>query len=186
MKPYENYPTSIVWKGVRYDLNLSYKAVLLVLEMFDDEQLSAEDKCIIALDILVKGKHPKDYNLLESVFDLIKSDETPTNEPKVLDVFKDWDFIISSFRQAYGIDIVRSDLHYLEFIALLNGLPEGTKMIDVIRIRTMEVPEPNQHNQKQIQKLLELKAKYSLQDKPNFEEGLARLFSFMKGQAKNK
>ena len=185
MKPYESYPDSIIWNGVKYKLNLSYKAVLLVLDMFEDEQLSAQDKCIIALDILIKGEHPKDFNLLNGIFDLIRSDEPPTNEPKVIDINKDFDFIISSFRQAYGIDIVRSDLHYLEFISLLNGLPDGTKMVEIVKIRTMEVPPIDKYNQKQVQKLLELKAKYSLQDKANFNDGLAKLFNRLKGQVKH-
>jgi hypothetical protein len=183
MKPYETYPTSIVWKDIKYELNLSYKAVLLVLDVFDDNQLSAQDKCEIALDILVKNEHPNDYYLLEAIFDLIRPEEKGTGE-KIIDFEKDFYFIIASFRQAYGIDIVRENLHYLEFVALLNGMPEGTKIVDIIRIRTMEIPQMNEHNKEEVQKLLELKARYSLKQENNFNDGLAKLFNRLKGEAK--
>lgn len=185
MKPYESYPETIEWKGERLKLNLSYKAVLLALDVLDDEQLSIGDKCEIALEILVKDKHENDFYLLESILELIKPDTNDnSNSEKVIDLEKDFYYIISSFRQAYGIDIVRENIHYLEFIALLNGMPEGTKIVDVIRIRTMEVPEITQNNRKQVENILELKARYSLKDKDSFNDGLAKLFNALKGQVK--
>ena len=183
MKLYEQYPTEITWKQNKYKLNLSFKAVLLVIDIFDDSQLSSQDKCELALNVFIKGEYPLDYFLLEAIFNLIK----PVNEKsgeKVIDFEKDAFFLISGFRQAYGIDLVREDLHYLEFVALLNGLPEDTKIMEIIRIRTMEIPLMTEQNKKYVQELLELKAKYSLKKEENFNEGLAKLFDRLKGEAK--
>ena len=183
MKPYEQYPTSIVWNDEKYELNLSYKAVFLVIDIFEDSQLSPMDKCEIALNVFIKQKHPVDYYLLEAIFDLIRPEEKGDGE-KIIDFEKDFYFLISSFRQAYGIDLVRENLHYLEFVALLNGMPEGTKIVDIIRIRTMEIPPITEHNKKEVQQLIELKNKYSLKKENNFNDGLAKLFNRLKGEIK--
>ena len=185
MKPYETYPTSIKRKDRTYDLNLSFKAVFLCLEIFNDEQLEDEDKIILALDILIKGEHPRDPDLLEAILYLLKP-KTPADpsEEKTIDVIEDYDYIVSSFRQAYQIDLVKENIHYQEFITLLNGLPEGTKIVDVVRIRTMKIPQPNEYNKEQIADIIRLKNKYALQGtKPKFDDGLASLFNSLKGRA---
>lgn len=53
------------------------------------------------------------------------------------DIRYDGDYIYSSFLQAYGIDLfdVQGKLHWRKFNALLSGLPEGTKLMEVIKIR---------------------------------------------------
>lgn len=53
------------------------------------------------------------------------------------DIRFDGDYIYSSFLQAYGIDLfdVQGELHWKKFNALLSGLPEGTKLMEVIKIR---------------------------------------------------
>lgn len=53
------------------------------------------------------------------------------------DIRFDGDYIYASFLQAYGIDLfdVQGELHWKKFNALLSGLPEGTKFMEVIKIR---------------------------------------------------
>ena len=53
------------------------------------------------------------------------------------DIRFDGDYIYASFLQAYGIDLfdVQGKLHWKKFNALLSGLPEGTKLMEVIKIR---------------------------------------------------
>lgn len=53
------------------------------------------------------------------------------------DIRFDGDYIYASFLQAYGIDLfdVQGKLHWKKFNALLSGLPEGTKFMEVVKIR---------------------------------------------------
>lgn len=53
------------------------------------------------------------------------------------DIRYDGDYIYASFLQAYGIDLfdVQGELHWKKFNALLSGLPEGTKFMEVVKIR---------------------------------------------------
>ena len=62
---------------------------------------------------------------------------------------------------------------------------DKTKIRTVMRIRGIELPEPNGRNQKQIQDLLELKAYYALPVKGNSgQKGLDALFGTLEKMAK--
>jgi hypothetical protein len=76
-------------------------------------------------------------------------------------------------------------MHILRFQALLQGLPKGTKMAEIIGIRSAEIPVADKHNAKQIAELTRLKAIYALQgSEQDFQHGLAGLFELMEARAK--
>ena len=47
----------------------------------------------------------------------------------------DGDLIYAAFMQAYNIDLMSADLHWHKFLALMNGLPENTKLVTVMGYR---------------------------------------------------
>lgn len=60
--------------------------------------------------------------------------------PQVLDFEQDADLIVCAFQQAYGIGLEElTDMHWWRFLALLSGLPEETRLMQTIKIRTMRV-----------------------------------------------
>lgn len=62
-----------------------------------------------------------------------------SKEP-ILSYAQDHAYIVAGFRQAYGMsldDIHRT--HWWEFQALLSGLPEDTRLSQIMRIRSMEI-----------------------------------------------
>lgn len=56
----------------------------------------------------------------------------------MLDFEVDAGAIYASFRQQYGMDLLRQSLHWREFCALLSGLTEATPLGARIRLRTLE------------------------------------------------
>lgn len=76
-----------------------------------------------------------EYDLAGNPMKTTASDDTKQKAP--YDIRYDGDYIYSSFLQAYGIDLfdVQGELHWRKFNALLSGLPEGTKLMEVIKIR---------------------------------------------------
>ena len=76
-----------------------------------------------------------EYDLAGNPMKTTASDDTKQRAP--YDIRYDGDYIYSSFLQAYGIDLfdVQGELHWRKFNALLSGLPEGTKLMEVIKIR---------------------------------------------------
>lgn len=59
---------------------------------------------------------------------------------RVFDWILDGDFIVGSFRQAYGIDLTTAELHWHVFLALFRSLPEGTKMGEIMGYRGYQKP----------------------------------------------
>ena len=75
------------------------------------------------------------YDLAGNPMKTTASDEPKEKAP--YDIRYDGDYIYASFLQAYGIDLfdVQGELHWKKFNALLSGLPEGTKFMEVVKIR---------------------------------------------------
>lgn len=165
--------------------------------MYRDTRLSDYDKVCQALRMLSPERFRvwllkpwQKAGLLDCIvkeqIELPKRPQVGKQAARTFDFYEDSDYIYASFMQAYGIDLVehQGKLHWKKFIALFQGLPDGTKIREVMRIRGMEVPVPTKHNQKEIQNLLELKSYYALgYREDNVKEGLDRLFATLEGMA---
>lgn len=105
--------------------NYSIEEMSKVFKSVFEEHISLSD---------VKDNHVE-YDLAGNPMKTTASDDTKQRAP--YDIRYDGDYIYSSFLQAYGIDLfdVQGKLHWKKFNALLSGLPEGTKFMEVIKIR---------------------------------------------------
>lgn len=105
--------------------NYSIEEMSKVFKSVFEEHISLSD---------VKDNHVE-YDLAGNPMKTTASDDTKQRAP--YDIRYDGDYIYSSFLQAYGIDLfdVQGKLHWRKFNALLSGLPEGTKLMEVIKIR---------------------------------------------------
>lgn len=76
-----------------------------------------------------------EYDLAGNPMKATASDDTKQRAP--YDIRYDGDYIYASFLQAYNMDLfdMQGKLHWRKFNALLSGLPEGTKLMEVIKIR---------------------------------------------------
>lgn len=113
------------------------KAFNDVFEDYSFEELSKVFKSVFEEHIglsNVEDNHVE-YDLAGNPMKTTASDDTKQRAP--YDIRYDGDYIYSSFLQAYGIDLfdVQGKLHWRKFNALLSGLPEGTKLMEVIKIR---------------------------------------------------
>ena len=91
--------------------------------------------------------------------------EDPDNEEKPLFSIKyDGEYIFSSFMQAYHIDLIEEQgrLHWQKFNALLSGLPDGTKFVEVMKIRAWKPSKGDSTKEKQ--RMRELQEEYVLPD----------------------
>lgn len=185
----------VVIKNETYELNLSFDNVLRVLDVFTDESKSNYSKPFIVLAMLT-GKSLTDVlNVREAVslynqilyehiripslsdyhveFDL---DGNPMPKKKkeegkrVYSLQYDGDYIFASFLQAYGIDLIEQQgkLHWKKFNALLSGLPEDTKFVEVCKIRSWK---PSKGEDKKYKEhMRKLQEEYRLPDEEYEEE----------------
>ena len=89
--------------------------------------------------------------------------KTPETGGKRLTSYEqDAGLIRAAFRQVYGIDLFRDNLHWLEFTELLTNLPEGNRYADVLGIRARPMPAPTKYNQKEREWLMQAKQSVAL------------------------
>ena len=60
---------------------------------------------------------------------------TRGSRARLLDFIIDGQFIVASFQQAYGVDLTSCDMHWHRFCALLDGLPDETKLAKIMGYR---------------------------------------------------
>ena len=145
--------------GRRIKLDLDFRNVLRMMEILQADDLTDEAREWLALRCICKRPRK---GMLEAVKNLLFVPGEHKAREKVMDYEQDADLIRAAFQQAYGIDLTTARLHWLRFSYLLAGIPEGTRLSDVISIRSRPIPEPTKYNQKEIQALMEAKASVAL------------------------
>jgi hypothetical protein len=187
MKPYDRLPDAVEYDGQTYAVDLSYPVFFAAADILGDDRLTGMQQIRLIVDLFIGPEAPADPELIRAIYDLLKDNRPkPPDGPKYMDIEQDWPYICASFQQAYGINLYADkSMHILRFQALLQGLPKGTKMADIIGIRSAEIPVADKHNAKQIAELTRLKAIYALQgSERDFQHGLAGLFELMEARAK--
>lgn len=180
----------LVLGETEYQLFLSFDRVLWVFKMWRKSYIPDEMKPKLALAKLTGVETFKDLDVVtamqafEDVFTnhiqtLKESDEAvqydiegnvmPTKPKENSDregtpysLFYDGEYIFSSFMQAYGIDLIEEQgrLHWKKFNALLAGLPEGTKFVEVLKIRSWKPQKGD--TAKERRRMQELQKEYAL------------------------
>lgn len=174
--------------GKSYVLDLSFNNVIKLFEMFNDDEVDVAIKMHLALRMLTKVDFSKELTIEEAAniysdilqkhikiedltsYNSIETDlagnPLPTSEKqeRVYSLFYDSDYIFASFFQAYKIDLIEEQgkLHWKKFNALLSGLPDNTKFVEVIKIRKWKPQKGDSTDYKN--NMRELQKQYALPD----------------------
>lgn len=189
-------PRQITFRRKKYKLQLAFDNVLAALALLEDRDVLDSNKVSWALRLLaprgcrlpIKDQQELLHQILQQCI-FFSTRKSRGGHSKAFDWLFDADLIFASFRQAYGIDLreERGRMHWWKFYSLLQGLPNGTKLREVMEIRQRELPKPNGHNQKEIQQLLELKQYYAIPGAAgmdDYQTGLQKLWNTLERQAK--
>ena len=161
MKLQDRLPDGVKVDGKFYKLDFSFRNVLRMIDILDDDTLMPEARAYNALHCLCK--RPKNaLKVIEAVKGLLFKAPRKKGGQRVTDWVQDAPLIRAAFRQAYGIDLYREDLHWIEFTELLNAIPEGNRYSEIVGIRARPMPEPTKWNKKEREWLLQAKADYAL------------------------
>lgn len=152
-------PDSVISEdGNDYPIEPDFHTVLACLERLADPDHDDLSKALFLAARFYKGNPPPDMWPLFERFLLCGEFVEPDEEP-VMDFEQDADAIYSSFRQQYGIDLIRKHLHWLEFRLLLRGLCENTKFGELMKLRQLD---PNDYAEKDRAKLRTLQEMVAL------------------------
>ena len=166
MNIYDPYPTKIELDGKTYQLDLAYDNVLRVLDIQEDEYLTAADRieaqCWL---LLARGDRdmPKSLEdrqrLLNAVFELFPKGES--SGERYIDFHQDAALIRTAFFRI-GVDLLKDKIHILQFLELLADLPSDTALMRTVEIRQRPIPKPTKDNAEQIAALQKAKAKVAI------------------------
>ena len=153
--------------GNEYPINPDYRTVLACLERLTDPNAEDIAKALFVAARFYKGNPPPDMWPLFQRFLLCGESPADSEDDPVMDFEQDADTIYASFRQQYGIDLIREPLHWLEFRLLLRGLCENTKFGELLKLRQLD---PNDYAEKDRAKLRTLQDMVAIHPKVSARE----------------
>ena len=156
MKLYEMLPDGVTVDGKFYKMDFNFRNVFRMIDVLDRDDLLPEAKEYNALRCLCK-KPRNVHKVLAEVKRVLFPAARKTDGQKITDFAQDAGLIRAAFRQAYGIDLYRDNLHWIEFTELLNAIPEGSRYAEIVGIRARPIPAPNKWNQKEREWLIKAK-----------------------------
>ena len=189
-KLYERLPDRVKCGRRTYRLRLGFRDVMRMMDTLGRQDLLPDARDFLALRCVVRGRLPRDTEaLLSAVTQLLFGEDAETGGERVTSFEQDADLIRAAFWQEYGVNLYRDDLHWFEFQALLRNLPSGSRYMDVLGIRTEEIPAATKYNAKEREALLRAKAHYALkvtaeETKQNYQDCVHRVFASLRGIAK--
>ncbi|MDL2257589.1 bacteriophage Gp15 family protein [Eubacteriales bacterium OttesenSCG-928-K08] len=190
-------PQRIVFEGKTYRIKLYFPRVLRLFEMMRDDEIPDMVKLREAVGLLAGARAKllptdKQARLYKEIFDQFIVTNTGTDEsiPRALDFSFDAPYIYAAFLQAYQINLTKQrKLDWRLFMALLRALPEGTKMREIISVRTRPIPTPTKYNADEILNLQRAKATFAIpltdaEAAEQFQRGLDRMVDRITALAK--
>lgn len=164
MKLYERLPDSVTVAGKKFRLDLDFRHVLRMMEVLSRDDLIPPAREYLALKCVMRHPPRRAGPVLEELRKMLFPEQKHQADGKKLtDFAQDANMIRAAFRQAYGIDLYRDEVHWMEFQALLAALPEGSRYSEVVGIRAREMPPATKYNQAEREWLAKAKAACALE-----------------------
>jgi hypothetical protein len=143
--------------GSEYKIASDHRTVLSCLQRLSDPERETLDKALFVAVRFFHGSPPPDMWALFEQF-VLSGEKGEDQDDPMMDFEQDADVIYTSFRQQYGIDLIRETLHWHEFRMLLRGLGSETKFGELLRIREMDVSEVAEKDRPKFRKIKEMVA----------------------------
>ena len=157
-------PSRIEWDGGSCAIKTDFRTWITFGEMLKENQ--------IYLGIFPNYKAPEgdDWQIAAYRFYQCPNEvprATRISNTRILDYIIDGQFIVASFQQAYGIDLTSCDMHWHRFNALLDGLPDDTKLSKIMSYRSYE---PSDEKRKHSELMQEQKMRWALPSEKTDED----------------
>ena len=167
----------------------SYRVVLWCYDVLADQVIGEYDKIDLCVEAFVIKpiywmlSPQKKVELFKTIFkEFVDFGSPKSSSEKSMDLKQDAQYIYAAFWQCYGIDLLGKyrNLHWWRFIALLSGLADDTRMMQIMSIRQRPLPKPTKYNAEERASLLKLKQQYALklteeEREKQYQQGLQKL-----------
>ena len=143
-----------------YPLDFDFRNVLKMMDILARDDLIPEAREYLALKCLTR--HPRNVSAVLAAVKETLFESKPGNGERLTSFEQDAGLIRSAFRQEYGINLFTDKLHWLEFIELLQNLPEGNRFEEVLGIHARPIPAATKYNAKERKALIKAKHQVAL------------------------
>ena len=162
MKLHERLPDAVTVDGKRYRVDLDFRNVLRMIDALGREDMLPGAREYVALKCVMKRPPRNTGAAIAALREMLFPGGKKQSGEKMTDFVQDADLIRAAFLQAYGINLYRARLHWLEFTGLLACLPTGSRYADILSIRARPMPKPTKYNGEERKWLAEAKAKFAV------------------------
>jgi hypothetical protein len=139
------YPEFAEVAGVKYKINTDFRVALQCFEVIEDPSICDEERALAVIYLLF-GDVPTDHleDFLRIAGDYLRCGETAEvheSASRDMDFTADEKYIAASFMSDYQIDLSRTDMHFWQYINLIQGFTERSIMSRVREIRNYDLEE---------------------------------------------
>lgn len=161
------YPKSARINGVDYKINTDFKVALECFRIIEDDTIEDEERSLAIIYKLFGFIPDKDLDLfLDRAIKFLQCGETTEKQlskEKDLDFFQDEKYITASFMSDYKLDLSKEDIHWWQYINLIQGLTENAILSRVRYIRNYDLSEIKDNKERQ--KMIDAKNSVALKEK---------------------
>lgn len=146
---YEQYPTELIIDNISYPIITNFRDWIAFFDMINDDILEPKDKLVASLQWFesdVPNDLEKAYNSLisfasaEELYSKPMQNSRKSSTKQILSYLYDSTYILGAFLQTYKINLRNIDyMHWYEFRALLDALPEDTPLKKRMSYRAINV-----------------------------------------------
>lgn len=139
------YPEHAEVRGIKYKINTDYRVALRCFEVIEDTSIGDQERAL-AVVFLLFGEVPMEdmAEFLRIAGDYLRCGEKETSQEakeRDMDFIADEKYIVASFMSDYRIDLASVDMHFWQYIQLIQGFTENTIMSRVRDIRNYDLSE---------------------------------------------
>lgn len=167
------YPKHVTIDGVKYPINTDFRVALKCFDIISDENISDTERTYAVVYKLF-GFIPKDEDMpifvekVEKYLGCGETQEQHKERKKDIDFEQDFKYLVASFMSDYHINLVESDMHWYQFINLIQGFTENSVMNRVRDLRNYDLSEVK--DQKQRNKIIKAQESVALKTELTQEE----------------
>lgn len=139
------YPEYAEVKGIKYKINTDYRVALRCFEVIEDTSISDAERAL-AVVFMLFGEVPMEDmgEFLRIAGNYLRCGEKETTQEaheRDMDFSADEKYIVASFMSDYRIDLSSVDMHFWQYIQLIQGFTENAVMSRIRDIRNYDMSE---------------------------------------------
>lgn len=158
------YPEYAEINGKEYKIDTDYKTALKCFEVVNDETIHDYERGLAIVYLLfdIVPDNDEELNLfLKKATTYLQHDRTPEKSKEIdMDFKQDSGFIMSSFMSDYHINLNETNMHYWQYIELIEGLTDNCVLNRVRDIRNYDISKEKDAKRKK--EIIEAKKRVAL------------------------